>query len=246
MNISRVFTSWEFVVVLLILVIGLGFLITFALRPGEFQKSRTYVFTSILAGVTIVLVGFSLAVSAISLHDAQSLIRVYTTKLSVDKLWLYPNELFAKSRLARPEFLKGFYYNNPDLQRACADRQLQEPQSCQSVLEEQAISIILIQCWEDFLTVHALDATGELIWMNNFIQWAQNSYLKQYYETLKYNYKETTRELAVLLFEYADKLPKIDPKPDMYHQTVEFLVQDPRYKNLFKEITISEKKFVIQ
>lgn len=240
----RYLSSPYFILVVLLFVIIMAISAAFLFEPEEFPKSRTNVFISILASVTVILIGLSLAVSSVTLHEAESLIRVYATKQAVDKLWLLPNKMLSTSTKARPLFLASFYPNNLYLRQACSRESTETYTSCISVLEEQNIAIVMIQSWEDFLTTRKLDATGDAVWTNNFIQWAQSAYLKEYFDLLKYNFKETTIAFGNILFKYAAMIPSSTSNPEIYRQTVQQLLKDPTYLQLIDFLSKEEKTYV--
>lgn len=221
----------KYILVFLAVVLALTVVLTIYFRPDDFQKSRLNVFISILASVTVVLIGLSLVMSAMNYEKTVQINRVTMTKNAIDKLWLYPNQLLATSPHISPEFLRSLYVNNPRLFNSCVKGK-DVTESCISVIEEQNIAIVMIQAWEDYLTVHSFDKTGDRVWLTNFIQWAQSPYLHEYFEQLKYNFKDTTIELGTLLFEYAQKLPIPTNDPRLYYNTVSELLQDPRLKQL--------------
>ncbi|MBX7066236.1 MAG: hypothetical protein K1X28_03290 [Parachlamydiales bacterium] len=239
----HILSSPHMILILLFSVIFIAFIVALFLKPEEFPKSRTNVFISILASVTVILIGLSLAVSAVTLHEAESLIRVFSTKQSIDKLWLFPNRLLASSTKARPVYLASFYSNNPNLKKACSNPGDEIHSSCTSVLEEQNIAIVMIQSWEDYLTARNLDATGDIVWLNNFIQWAQSPYLKEYFDLLKYNFKSTTIEFAKILFDYAGKIPIGTSDPEIYHQTVKAMMHDPGFQKVVHQLTQEAKNY---
>ncbi len=217
---------------MLLLCVIISIIATIFVRPSGFAKSRVYVFISILASVAVLFIGLSLMISAYSFEKQEDTTRKAITKESIDKLWLYPNQLIVNSTHARPQFLQSLYTNNPHLSSI---KPKEEPATVISALEEQNLAIVLIQAWEDFLTLRKLDQTGDAVWMNNFIQWAQSPYLKEYFDFLKYNFKETTIRLGTLLFEYGKTLPTPTRDPELYKTTVQKMLKDPRVISLFDE-----------
>lgn len=219
----------------LVLILVISIVLAIFVPPGEFSQSRIYVFMSILASVTVILIGLSLSVSSVALEEQEKVNRASFTKQAIDKLWLYPNELLTRSKLIRPEFLKSLYPNNLHLYQVKTHL---EPETVLSILEEQNIAIVMIQAWEDYLTLREFEETGDEVWLTNFIQWAQSSYLKSYFELLKYNFKNVTIEFGHLLFEYARKLPLPTPVPESYRSVVKEMLQDPRISAVFKKSAI--------
>ena len=221
--------SPQFIMIFVVCLIIISFIASMLFKPEEFAKSRISVFVSILAGIAVLLIGVNLALSTAGARYSQQIARVNETKNAVDKLWLYPNLLLVNSKNARQAFLSSFYFNNHYLQTACSKQSSEESTSCFSVLEEQNIAIVMLQAWEDCLTYRRIDNTGDIVWACNFIQWAQSPYLKEYFNILKYNFKDTTIMFGEILFKYAEQIPRQNSDPEMYLKTVTLMLKDPEY-----------------
>ena len=172
-----------------------GLLTAIFVKPDEFQKSRANVFVSITASLVVLVMGFSVFVNTLVFEEQKEINNATFTKKAIDSLWLYPNKLLADSTHARPEFRASFYYNNVTLYQSA--KGLKSNQSTTSILEEQNIAIVFIQAWEDYLALRRLDKTGDEVWLNNFLQWAQSPYLKQSFNLLKYNMQELLSNLVI-------------------------------------------------
>lgn len=216
----------------LCLLIG-GGVAALLIKPSDFQKTRLSVFISIMGSMAVVVLGFNVYVSTTGLQVQRTVNNAQFTKESIDKLWLFPNQLFTDKTHARPEFLASFYYNNLTLYDLTKD--LHNKPTLQSELEEQYIAIVLIQCWEDYLTFRTLEKTGDDVWLCNFLQWAQSPFLKKYFNNLKYNYASTTRDFAALLFEYADQIPVPTMDPNIYNFYANKLLKNPQLLKIFTE-----------
>ena len=62
------------------------------------------------------------------------------------------------------------------------------------------LSIIIFQSFEDFLTAHELDETGDYVWICNYIQWVSSPNLEEKWNVLKSNFADTTITFGDLLF----------------------------------------------
>lgn len=229
-NIKALF-SIEVIFWFLFIVLLMSILASFFVPPSKFKRSRMSVFVSILASIAVFFMGISLLMSTYTFEQQQEINFATKTKESIDKLWLYPNQLLVDSRHARDEFLKSFYPNT----EVYSLPNEQKKQTIRSALEEQNIAVVFLQAWEDFLTIRNLEQIGDKVWLTNFLQWAQSPYLEEYFHSLKYNYRESTIELARLLFEYAKTLPIPTKDPELYRETVEKMLKDPRLIDLFKQ-----------
>lgn len=62
------------------------------------------------------------------------------------------------------------------------------------------LCILIFQSFEDFLTSHQLDETGNYVWICNYIQWVSSPILEQKWYVLKSNFANTTISFGDLLF----------------------------------------------
>ena len=217
-----------------ILVIVLGSILATAfINPQKFKESKGSVVIAVIASIAIVFLGLNVTLNSVSMDFQADVKKNKLTKDSVEKLWIYPNQLFSEKTKARPEFYASLCYNNLDLYNLTQN--LHTKITVDSTLEEQYISILLIQCWEDYLKLRHFDKTGDDVWLVNYIQWAQSSYLKAQFDRLKHNYSDTTIRLAELLFEYASTLPIPTKDPGVYKKQVQELLKDPRLIAIYKE-----------
>lgn len=198
-------------------------------HPDQFGKTRINLFFSALASLAIFFVGVNIILSSISFEYNQEYLRVSQSKQAIDKLWLYPLKLITHSKEARPEFIAGFFYNNMELYKATKAEQRNLKQTSKSVIEEQFISLVIIQAWEDFLIQKNFNRTELNSWLKSFIIWAQNPYLKYYFDIAKFEYEARTVEFGELLFEYAKNIPIPTVSIDIYDSTVTQLLNDRRF-----------------
>lgn len=217
-------------ITILLLIIG-GILAIF-IKPIEFKDSRASVFISIMGSIAVVVLSFNVILTTIGLETQNSIDRANFTKETIDKLWLFPNQLLKEAEHARPEFIASLYYNNKTFYRLTEGKTT--PSTIRSEAEEQYITIVFLQAWEDYLTLQNLDYTGDVVWLHKFIQWAQSPYLKKEYDNIKYNHAQTTIDFADLLFEYAARIPVPSNNPSIYKETIEKLLKDTRLKEVFK------------
>ena len=224
-----------FVICIVVLLLASSFLIAFIYRPEKFQQTRMNVFFTTLASIAIVLVGINIIMSAHALENSQKFARISKTKEIVDKLWLYPNMLITESKHARPLFLASFYLNNPQLYEVTASHKAESGLTTRMILEEQNISLVMIQAWEDALTMQDYDDTGMRSWIRAFLVWAQNPYFMEYFKILSQSYRKTTIEFGELLFEYADTIPRPNTDNSVYAEITLRMMKDPRMIKVLDE-----------
>lgn len=206
---------------------------TIFIKPTEFQNTRTFVFISIMGSIAVIILAFNVYLETITLALQRKVNEAHFTKETIDKLWLFPNQLLTEKVNARPEFLASLYYNNLTLYNLTKESHTKS--TLHSELDEQYVGILLIQCWEDYMTLRTLERTGDEVWLCNFLQWAQSPYLKDIFDNLKYNYAPITISFGKLLFEYAAHIPIPVKDPEIYKTTVTKLMADSRLLAIFKE-----------
>lgn len=221
------------VIIGLVLTLLGSLFVAFKFNPDQYLKTRVSVFFSTLASVAIFLVAINIILTSISFEYHAEYTRLLQTKASIDKLWLYPNQIITNSSNIRQKFLAGFYSANLDLYKKANAESTQTQQSIQSIAEEQYISSLLIQTWEDFLTQRKFDSTEVSTWIKSFLTWAQNPYFKEYYEIFKFEYEKTTIEFADILFEYAANIPVPTKDTTVYQKTADKLLRDKRISHIF-------------
>jgi hypothetical protein len=224
-----------------ILCLVLGTVIATAfINPQKFKESKGSVVVAVIASLAIIFLGLNVISSTMNIDLQVSIAKNSATQQNADKLWTYPNKLFSEKTKARPEFYASLYYNNLNLYKLT--EHLKTKITIESELEEQYISILLFQCWEDHLTFRQLDKTGDGVWLVNYVQWAQSPYLKENFDRLKYNYKESTILFADILFEYARKLPVPTTDPEAYKDLVQEMLKDPRLIKLYNSLETDVEK----
>ena len=216
-----------------ILLLLAGIIVAIFMHPERFKNTRMAVFISIMGSMAVVVLAFNVILTTINLQTQNTINKAKFTKQAIDELWLFPNQLLKDTQHARREFLASLYYNNKVLYDITKGHKTVP--TVKSELEEQYIALVLIQSWEDYLTLKNWDNTGDEVWLHNFLQWAQSPYLKAVYDNLKYNFADTTIELGDLLFEYAEELPIPTINPEVYILTIKKLLKDPRLQKIFKK-----------
>lgn len=227
-----------FISVAIIVILLFSLYITIKYRnPEQYQNTRINVFFSSLASVAIIFVGFNIVLTSIAFEYEQQFSRLTKTKDAVDKLWFYPNQLIKNSPNIRPEFMASFFMNNLDLYHLVLLPHKKTPLTKEAILEEQFISNVMLQSWEDCLMMRRYDEISLDFWLGSFLTWAQNPYFKIYYNRMKFNYQDFTNQLAELLFEYAEKIPVPTEDIHVYRRTVAKMQKDPRYIVLVESLS---------
>jgi hypothetical protein len=92
------------------------------------------------------------------------------------------------------------------------------------------LSILIFQSFEDFLTAHELDETGDYVWICNYIQWVNSPILQEKWSVLKSNFANTTITLGDLLFNSVRNI-KINDYNDI-KQVADKIINSNEYKSL--------------
>jgi hypothetical protein len=212
---------------------ALSIIVTFFIQPENFQKTRVYVFVSMMASIAVVVLGLNVIVNTSTLEFQKSVSQVDFTTKATNKNWVYPNKVISEKKNLRPEFVASLYLNNKNLQKLV--KNLKTKQTIESENEEQFVCILLLQCFEDYLTIRHFDTTGDVVWVVNYLQWAQSIYLKNSFKTLKYNYAKSTIKFAELLFEYAKTLIDTSQSANDYQLVALKFLKDQRVVDLYQK-----------
>jgi hypothetical protein len=128
-------------------------------------------------------------------NQNKSMIRESTFNI-IDRSWLGVNEKLVKYYDKCPHFIDSLYFD--------WQIKVMGTKSNVDVKEDWTsinfISNSIFQAWEDFITASEVDETGEIVWINNFLQWTQSSLLRNTWSVLKSNYAHTTQEFGDYLF----------------------------------------------
>lgn len=205
-------------------------------NPKQYENTRLNVFFSSLTSVAIIFVGFNIVLTSISFEFQQQFSRLTQTKEAVDKLWLYPNQVLKSSTNIRPEFMASFFMSNLDLYNLILLPNKKTALTKEAIIEEQFISTLMIQAWEDCLIMRKYDETPLAFWIASFLSWAQNPYFKNYYNRSKFEYQDFTNDLAEILFEYAATIPVPTKDISIYSKIVSKIETDPRYLALLEKL----------
>lgn len=68
-----------------------------------------------MGSVAVLILAFNILLTSIKLEADRAVNNAQFTKQTIDKLWLFPNQLLTEKTHARPEFLASLYYNNVNL-----------------------------------------------------------------------------------------------------------------------------------
>ena len=80
----------------LILLVG-GTITAILIKPMAFKESRIAVFFSIMGSMAVIILAMNVYVSTVNLESQRRDNAARFTKESIDKLWLFPNQLFTES-----------------------------------------------------------------------------------------------------------------------------------------------------
>ena len=204
-------------------------------NPKEFENSRFGIFIKILSSLAFILVAMGLILTAQAFEESQKLTITDQTFKLIDRSYLEPvskmRELYPKC----PNFVKSLWpqmgiFNSIQNSVTPTNKIDQDDNAC--ILD---ISVVILQCFEDHFTGSGFDATGEIVWAGNFLQWTSSDKLYEMWKVLYPNYKETTNAYAKLLFEYANKGGKIKDSDELNRRCIEFS-KDKRLEEIFARL----------
>ena len=126
----------------------------------------------------------------------ESMRRDATYKI-IDRGWIGVNEKMLEYYKECPNFIDTLYY---DWQKKVLGNVSTNSNEEDKWYAVNYLSILIFQAWEDFITSAKIDETGYVVWMNNFIQWANSTKLRENWMVLKGNFADTTQEFGDYLF----------------------------------------------
>lgn len=159
----------------------------------------------------------------------QALYRDSTFKI-IDRSWLNINRSLVNYYKECPNFVNSLYF---DWQKKVLGKNYE----INSVNQDNwyavnYISISIFQAWEDFLTSEIVDETGDIVWINNFLQWSSSSILRNNWSVLKTNFASTTQEFGDYLF-YMSSIYKPKNESEL-NNLAKMIVDSEKYKNILK------------
>ena len=152
-----------------------------------------------------------------------------TTFKIIDRSWLGVNEKMVKYYNKCPHFIDTLYF---DWQIKVMGKKsnLDVNEDWTSI---NFISNSIFQAWEDFITASEVDETGEIVWINNFLQWSHSSLLRNIWNVLKTNYAHTTQEFGDYLF-YMSSTYKCHNENEL-NSLAKTLVDSEKFKQIMEK-----------
>jgi hypothetical protein len=125
-----------------------------------------------------------------------------TTFKIVDRGWVLINKTIAEYQDKCPFFINTIYYDwqKKQMGKYFINKNHINNDDWSAV---NYLSILMFQSWEDFLTSLAVDQTGSVVWIANYVQWAKSKQLKNIWNVMKPNFAHTTQLLGDFLFSQA-------------------------------------------
>ena len=214
----------------LILVVFLIFLLIFIFKNlNKTEKSFSNRFMKKLSMLSSLFIPIGIYLTYKVFHlQFQSMKREATYKV-IDRGWLNVNKSFVEYYNECPEFIDSLYFK---WQKKIMGIQ-NDNSSGDKWYAVNYISITIFQAWEDFITSSDIDDTGTVVWINNFLQWANSPLLYNNWNVLKTNFSDTTQHFGNYLF-YMAKTNKINNEKDLHNVAVNISNNDI-LKNIFEE-----------
>lgn len=179
-------------------------------KPNEFETSKVSVFLKIIQSTAFILVAIGLILTAQALEESQRVNSVDATLKMIDRGLINVVTNMRENHDKCPGFVgslwpqKGLFPNQTP--------QLFDGNEIQPDKNEDFSAIIdvcfkIFQSWEDHFTAGGFDATGEVVWAGNYLQWVSSGQLYYMWKRLAPNFKNTTIEYGDLLFVFVKENP---------------------------------------
>jgi len=211
-------------ILLLGVIILATLLITHKTSADTYDKSKAFVFVTVLAGLGIIIT-FFFYYGVLELNQRQQrLIMVQETARISDML---VEELMSEIVTAG-KVVPNFAASVTPLQQRFAFTS--DPSTQDAVLTKLFLSYKIFSIWQDVLMADEFTGHEPLAYISNFLQRANSSQLYDQWTRVKIDFNEPTQEFGDLLFEYA--LPIKDQRPEVYVETARRLLADPRLSRI--------------
>lgn len=228
------FIKPEYIYAILILFFFIAIMFTIFYSKTDLDNSKIYVFFIIVAQLSTFVISLNLIISSHNLHFMANSEYIKTT-----------NEIIDRSSTAIMKNMKNNYEKCPNFIASLWSYTKMFPvnksnnfgtinESKEDPLAILELSTLIFQAFEDHLTCHSFDFTGEEPWCTNFLIWTSSDKLYEIWQILKPTYKKTTIAYTNLLFEYANKFGKIKDINDLTYRSKLF-INDARLNNILGE-----------
>lgn len=188
-----------YVLITVVIIILIGVIYIIKLNTQKDRKLELII--GLTAGVSIILVMYSLILTTHSNIQIEKSRNATTTLENIQRNWLSPQIELSQS------YPEGFFlYKSitPDADHGNTAPIEYDPAKRAQI--EIATSIRIFQAIEDYLTLGSHDLTGSNVWINNFLMWMQSPILRKNWKSLSFNYSIDTRKLIERLISESNKL----------------------------------------
>ena len=196
---------------------------------SSYDKGSFHTFIAILAGLGV-FVTFMFYYNILVLQAQQQNFAAIETLSHVNDVLLNSVlDSIKESSEVIPNFVLSI---TPLTNTVCSSTAPSDPINPQTCTEKMILSYRIFSLWQDVVLSNTFLQTNPINYIANFLQRANSSQLYDQWTVNKLNFNSNTQIFGDLLFEYG--LPIIDQTPESYITTSQKLIQDPRYKAIFK------------
>ncbi len=208
--------------IMLTLVVLISF-IWYIVRKGEKSLLNKIAQKIPLIGAIFIPIGIYL-----THRQLQATIRDATYKI-IDRGWLDINKKIVDYYDNCPNFMNSLYF---DWQKKILGKETHSMHQ-DDWYAVNYMSVVIFQAWEDFMTSAQVDSTGHIVWINNFLQWANSEILHNNWEVLKTNYADTTQAFGDYIF----YMVKSRPPTNEYelNELAKDIVESEKFKNILNK-----------
>jgi len=224
-NISSLFSVEVFLIIILLFLL---FFMWKNINKHENSLSNKFIKKFSLLSSIFIPVGIYLTYKVFNLQ-LLSMRREATYKI-IDRGWLNINKSFVEYYNECPEFIDSLYFKWQKKVMGVENNNRNRNNKWYAV---NYISIVIFQAWEDFITSSDIDDTGMVVWINNFLQWANSPILYNNWNVLRTNFADTTQQFGNYIF-YMTKTNKIGNEKELHNVAV-MIVNSDKFKNILNE-----------
>jgi len=208
-------------------VISLMIITSIFYNEVKFDKSHISVFVKMLASLSGIMIAYGIFLTADVFENNGKIAKIEQTYKVIDRSYLNVVDKMRKLYPHAPNFIASLWPT-----KGLFPKSLNKNDDPAAVLE---LTVMMLKSFEDHMTGHKFDQTGEDVWAATFLQWGSSDEFMGHWKDLYPSFKKKTNEYASLIFEYARKGGKIKNADELAQRAQEFS-SDPRVKKLFSNV----------
>lgn len=222
------------IIILFIILVIVALIIAYLSKGKDYDNSNFKTFVAVLSGLGIFLT-FIFYYNLIQLqHDTVRTTLVDELNDVKDRLLTNVYGQMEKALPIIPDFVFSINPLSKIYCDECAEKDSLNinENTRKACIQKMILSEKIFYLWQDIVSAGEYVKKNRRFFIMQFLQQAHSKQLKKQWEIMDNNYSYKTKQLGDLLFEYADKIDKVDK--ETFTNTLDELFKDKRYNEIFK------------